>query len=66
MPCQCGTRGAAASESETALIGCQCGTESASACECGTSAVSQADRELRLERVVMELDQRLRKLEGGE
>lgn len=61
MPCQC-TTPTAANDADTTYSGCGCETESGAACGCGRPDAS--DRERSLERVVMDLDQRLRKLEG--
>ena len=64
MPCQCGTTAVAGGTgSETAHSGCDCGNGSGSACDCGTPTPS--DVATNLERYVMELDKRVRKLEAG-
>ncbi len=59
MACQCGCGTTATAEPETvetvsADVGCGCG-----------SGGTVSDRELKLERVVMELDKRLSKLEAS-
>jgi hypothetical protein len=60
MPCSCGTAaGLDAGESTSAGCGCDTG----SACDCG-SPEAKSGREVSLERVVMELDMRVRKLES--
>jgi hypothetical protein len=61
MPCQCTTHATA----DTSLGGCQCASESASGCECGTEALTRTDQESSLERIVMELDKRVRRLEAS-
>ena len=64
MPCQCGTAAVAGgTETETAHGGCDCGSGSGSGCDCGTPTAS--DVSTNLERYVMELDKRVRKLEAG-
>ena len=62
MPCQCGSAsGLDAGESTSA--GCGCDTNSG--CDCGSAEPrAKSDREVSLERVVMELDMRVRKLEA--
>lgn len=63
MPCQCGTT--ATADTEAGLhSGCDCGTESGARCECGSTPAA-SDHTASLERVVMELDKRVRKLEAG-
>ncbi len=65
MPCQCGSaEGTDINHADDAHAGCECAAESASGCACGSGAPT-VDRETSLERVVMELDKRLRKLEAG-
>lgn len=64
MPCQC-SNPTVASDADTAHGGCACSTESAGPCECGGGAPPPSDRDSSLERVVMELDKRVRKLEAG-
>ena len=64
MPCQCGTTATAANEAESAYSGCGCATESNASCECA-SPPAASDAETSLERVVMELDKRVRKLEAS-
>ncbi len=64
MPCQCGTTANVATDADTIVdSGCGCATESTSTCGCGSGAPIPSDRENSLERVVMELDKRVRKLE---
>ena len=60
MPCSCGTAGGLDAGESTAA-GCGCDTDSG--CDCGSSAPG-AKTERSLERVVMELDMRVRKLES--
>ena len=62
MPCQCGTVEAGAPGADAAG-GCDCGTGSDAGCGCGTTP-SPSDYETSLERVVMELDKRVRRLEA--
>ena len=65
MPCQCGTAGGVGSDAVAATLdGCGCETESAAGCECGSGGSPPAARETSLERLVMELDKRVRKLEA--
>ena len=65
MPCQCESPATVASHADTADRACECATESASGCECGSGAPTHSDRESSLERVVMDLDKRVRKLEAS-
>lgn len=62
MPCQCNATAALAPEGAGA---CECGIapDSAGACECGAGTPTPSDRGTSLERVVMELDKRVRALE---
>ena len=62
MPCQCGTTATVVEEPQT-VSGCGC--EADSGCDCGSGTSAPSDRELKLERVVMELDKRLRRLESA-
>lgn len=62
MPCQCGVNAIITGEAYTE---CGCATDPGAKCECGSGAPGTSDRELALERVVMQLDKRLRKLEGS-
>lgn len=62
MPCQCGTT--ATADIDSVQSGCGCETESSGGCGCGSSP-DPSDHEKNLERVVMELDKRVRKLEGS-
>ena len=65
MPCQCSTAAIAASETDAMRGGCECGTESSEACGCGSDGTpTPSDAGRSLERVVMELDKRLRRLEA--
>ena len=66
MPCQCGTQATAENAADATFGGCACGTADpdGGACECG-SAPTPSDRERSLERVVMELDKRVRKLKAS-
>lgn len=63
MPCQCNAE-ALAHEGAQA---CECGRgpDSEGACECGGGTPTPSDRGTSLERVVMELDKRLRALESS-
>ncbi len=62
MPCQCATT---ATDPGAVLSTCDCDTESTGAgCGCAGSP-EPSDHETSLERVVMELDKRLRKLEAS-
>lgn len=64
MPCQCATT--ATADTEAGLhSGCDCGTESGGSCECASGAPTPSDHATSLERVVMELDKRVRKLEAS-
>ena len=63
VPCQC-QNPTVANQVNTPQSGCECGTESAGGCQCGTGAPTPAEG-VSLERVVMELDRRVRKLEAG-
>lgn len=64
MPCQCATTPSGGPEAETISSGCGCASESNAGCGCD-STPEPSDRASSLERVVMDLDQRLRKLEAG-
>ena len=65
MPCQCGTAAVAGgTETETAHSGCDCGSGSDAGCDCGNGATATSDVATNLERYVMELDKRVRKLEA--
>lgn len=62
MPCTCGVNAILTGESYTE---CACATDPNARCECGNGhAPTVTERELALERVVMELDKRLRRLEN--
>ena len=63
MPCQCGTTADASSVAEGIQSGCGCETESGNGCGCGDGPAPEAANSL--ERVVMELDKRVRKLESS-
>jgi len=63
MPCQCGTTAEASGVAEGIQSGCGCETESGATCGCGDGPSPEAATNL--ERVVMELDKRVRKLEGA-
>ena len=64
MPCQCSTT--AFAEADTMTQGCACATESADGCGCADDgAPTPSDHARSLERVVMDLDKRLRRLEAG-
>ena len=60
MACQCGSAAGLDAGELTTQDGCGCDTNSG--CDCGTTAKSS--REVSLERVVMDLDMRVRRLEG--
>jgi hypothetical protein len=61
MPCQCGTTATVASDADITYSACECAAESEAGCECGTGAPPDSS----LERLVMELDKRVRKLEAN-
>ncbi len=63
MPCQCATTATLADETRASVSGCGCETDSG--CACGTDASALSERELKLERLVMDLDKRLRRLEAA-
>ena len=65
MPCQCGTTSDASSVAEGIQSGCGCETESGNGCACGDGPSPEAAATSSLERVVMELDKRVRKLEAS-
>ena len=65
MPCQCGTTSDASSVAEGIQSGCGCETESGASCGCGDGPSPEAEAASSLERVVMELDKRVRKLEAA-
>lgn len=64
MPCQCGVTAILTGEPYTE---CGCATDPDAECGCGSGGGSPnpSDRELALERVVMQLDKRLRALESS-
>ena len=64
MPCQCNTTAVLAAD--TINASCECASAPESACECGgTGAPTPSDRSTSLDRVVMELDKRVRSLEAS-
>jgi hypothetical protein len=65
MPCQCGSTATAAGAADATFGECGCATDPEGACECGSGAPTPSDRERSLERIVMELDKRVRRLEGA-
>jgi type IV secretory pathway TrbL component len=65
MPCQCATTSAASSVAEGIQSGCGCETESGASCGCGDGPSPEAEAASSLERVVMELDKRVRALEAA-
>ncbi len=67
MPCQCGTTTTVAADGDTidSECGCATGSTSESTCGCGGGAPSASDQGTSLERVVMELDKRVRRLESS-
>ncbi len=65
MPCQCAATATDVTDPSAVLSACECETESTSAgCGCGGGGPEPSDYETSLERVVMELDKRVRKLEA--
>lgn len=62
MPCECGDAQTLTRDAETVASGCECETGAGASCQCGCGPGPQ-DRELRLERAVKDLDERLRALE---
>ena len=58
MPCQCAT-----TAFDPTRGACECATEPGGSCECAGGSPMASDRETSLERIVMELDKRVRKLE---
>ena len=60
MPCQCGVNAILTGESYTE---CACATDPKADCGCDSAGASLTDREIALERVVMQLDKRVRALE---
>ncbi len=62
MPCRCGVNAIITGEEYSE---CACATDPQASCQCGSGAPGTSDREIVLERVVMQLDKRLRKLEGA-
>ncbi len=63
MPCQCNTTAVLAAD--TINASCECASAPESTCGCGdTGAPTPSDRSSSLERVVMELDKRVRALEA--
>lgn len=64
MPCQCGATATADGFIDSTHSGCDCGSEGAGACECGGGVPTPSDHDRNLERVVMELDKRVRRLEA--
>ena len=63
MPCQCDSPATAGTDIDETQSSCGCQTESGSTCGCA-SGPDPSDRASSLERVVTDLDQRLRKLEA--
>jgi hypothetical protein len=63
MPCQCGTTASGATSVDAEYSGCGCATESG--CDCGSGTPPPSDHETSLERIVMELDKRVRRLEAS-
>ena len=64
MPCECcGTTATVAEEPQAVDSGCGCATDSG--CDCDAGAPAPSARELKLERLVMDLDKRLRRLESA-
>lgn len=56
----------AAGDADTKPGACECATDSPGGCECGSGGVPDpTDQASSLERVVMELDKRVRKLEAS-
>jgi len=65
MPCQCGNATTAETTARAAYDGCECQTQAAGGCACGSGTPTPSDHESSLERVVMDLDKRLRRLEAS-
>lgn len=68
MPCQCGTEAPTAERPNDVSAGCGCDGGASGldgGCGCGTDTAVVSDREIKLERLVMDLDKRLRLLEGA-
>ncbi len=63
MPCQCGSPTVATDAAVAS--GCECATDSTAGCQCGSGAPTPLGG-ASLERIVMELDKRVRKLEAGQ
>jgi hypothetical protein len=63
MPCQCGSTATFPDETTVTISGCGCETDGG--CSCGSGGSPPTERELRLERLVMDLDKRLRRLESA-
>ena len=64
MPCQCGTTATADTEAGLAQGACECATDTGASCECGGGVPTPSDHAPSLERLVMELDKRVRRLEA--
>lgn len=68
MPCQCATTEALTEDPEARSGGCACGSgadaNAEGGCNCGAADPDPAAEERSLERVVMELDKRVRALEA--
>jgi hypothetical protein len=65
MPCQCGSTTDRVNQADSAACDCASGSQSAAGCGCaGTTSPAPSDLDRSLERVVMELDKRVRSLEA--
>lgn len=63
MPCQCATIDP---QTGAQQAGCDCGSGSTTGCDCGTTASAGTETlEGNIERFVLELDKRVRKLEAN-
>ena len=65
MPCQCGSTVVAEREAAGLHGECACATGSEGSCECASGSPTPSDHAASLERIVMELDKRVRRLEAS-
>ena len=65
MPCQCGSTVVAEREAAGLHGECACATGSEASCGCGNGGAEPSDHAPSLERLVMELDKRVRRLEAS-
>ncbi len=63
MPCQCGNT-TVAKQPDAPPSGCDCATDSTERCQCATGTPTPSES-ASLERVVMDLEKRVLKLEAG-